>query len=61
MNSIQLTILNGTVVNDERQDLAALQDGDTIVAGDTSFRVDLGHDLSGVPGTTLHSRPTKRS
>ena len=56
-----LSSSNGTVVNDERKDLTALQDGDTIVAGDTSFRVDIGHGLSGSQGTTPHSRPTKRS
>ena len=52
-----LSSSNGTVVNDERQDLVVLQDGDTIIAGDTSFRVDIGRDLRNVqPKTPQSSR-----
>jgi len=47
---------NGTLLNGTLQREAVLQDGDTIVAGDTSFRVDILSELSG-----RHHSPRKKS
>ena len=52
-----LSSRNGTVVNDERQHLADLRDGDKIVAGDTSFRVDIGQDFFRAQRRTRRSKP----